>query len=273
MSLLDPPQTPASTLPETVAAEVTAAAGRIGTIDLAGLERLALLNRIDTKFVFDVDDLPGILGDLGEGYRLLDIDGCTLHRYENQYFDTVDLSCYRHHHNGDLPRFKFRYRRYAEIDQVFFEVKKKTNQGRTIKSRVPVDRLSTTLDGPARSLIREVAGERGWDPASLVPTVRADFFRLAIGRPDLGERATIDVGLGLRMGEERSRFDGVAICELKQATVTRQSPLADALKRRGVRPHRMTKYCLGVLSARPDVKANDFKPMVRAVIGLTGWPQ
>jgi hypothetical protein len=273
MSLLDPPQTPASTRPETVVAAVTATAGRIGTMELVDLERLALQNRVDTKFVFDIDDLAGVLADLGEGYRLLDIGGRTLHRYENQYFDTADLSCYRHHHNGDLPRYKFRYRRYADTDRVFFEVKKKTNQGRTVKRRVLVDRMSTTLEGPARSLVREIAGERGWDPSLLVPTVRADFFRLAIGRPDQGERATIDIGLHLRMGDEHSRFDGVAICELKQATVSRQSPLAGALKRRGVRPHRMTKYCLGVLSARPDVKANDFKPMVRAVVDLAGWPQ
>ncbi len=242
-------------------------------MDLAALEDLALLNRVDTKFVFDVADLGGVLSELGEGYRLLDIDGHALHRYENQYFDTDDLACYRQHHNSDLPRYKFRYRRYADTDQVFFEVKKKTNQGRTVKRRVLVDEMSTSLCGPARSLVSEIAGERGWDPSLLVPTVRADFFRLAIGRPELGERATIDIGLHLRMGEELSRFDGVAICELKQAAVSRQSPLAGALKRRGVRPHRMTKYCLGVLAARPDVKANDFKPMVRAVVDLAGWPK
>jgi hypothetical protein len=268
MSLLDPPQSLRRADPDELVAGIVSSANRFERIDLAEVERMRLMDRVDTKYTFDVGDLSSVLEELGDAYRVLDIGGRVLHSYENQYFDTVDFGCYQSHHNADLPRFKFRYRRYVDTDTTYFEIKEKTNKGRTNKVRVPVDRLSSSLDDPARALIHEVAGDRGWDAADLVPTVRATFFRLTIGCPDVGERATIDMCVQLDLGGDRSVYDAVAICELKQATASRQSALAEALKRRGVRPRRMTKYCLGVLAARPEVKANDFKPMIRAVIDL-----
>lgn len=269
MSLLDPPQPLAAAEGSTRSADIRTAAAGLGVMNLAEIERLALMNRVDTKFIFDVAELASVLDELGPDYRVLDLDGRVLHRYRNQYFDTVDLDCYAHHHNADLPRFKFRYREYTDTDLTFFEIKEKTNQGRTVKRRVPVDALSTGLTDSARDLVHEVAGDRGWAATDLVASVRADFLRLAIAGVDRGERATIDIGLRLDLGGETSAFEGVAICELKQSALARSSPLAEALKRRGVRPHRMTKYCLGVLSARPDVKANDFKAMVRTIVGLS----
>ena len=269
MSLLDPPQRLERADPDELVGDIVSTATRLERMDLAAVEQMRLMDRVDTKYTFGVGDLGKILEELGEDYRVLDIGGRVLHSYENQYFDTADFGCYRSHHNADLPRYKFRYRSYVDTDTTYFEVKEKTNKGRTDKVRIPVERLSTSLDGPAEALVREVAGDRGWDPADLVPTVRATFFRLTIGCPDVGERATIDMCVRLELGSDCSVYDAVAICELKQATASRQSSLAEALKQRGVRPRRMTKYCLGVLAARPNVKANDFKPMVRAVVDLT----
>lgn len=268
MTLLDPPQTPACSLADAAVAGIALGAGRLGTLGLADLEHMALMNRVDTKFIFAVNELGSILEELGEEYRVLDIDGRVLHRYDNQYFDTADFDCYRSHHNADLPRFKFRHRHYVDTERVYFEVKKKTNQGRTVKVRVEVAEPSSVLSADACAMVQTMAGDRGWDASALAPSVRASFFRLSIARRDLGERATIDIGLRLELGGEHTEFDGLAICELKQSSFVGQSPLSQALKRRGVRPHRMTKYCLGVLSARPDVKANDFKPMVRAILDL-----
>jgi hypothetical protein len=53
--------------------------------------------------VLHVDHLYGALASLTEHYRILEIDGVRLHRYETLYFDTTDFALYRQHHAVDDP--------------------------------------------------------------------------------------------------------------------------------------------------------------------------
>jgi hypothetical protein len=51
------------------------------------------------------------------------------------YFDTPALLFYQQHHRDKRSRFKVRKRLYNLTNTAFLEVKEKTNQGRTIKTR------------------------------------------------------------------------------------------------------------------------------------------
>jgi len=100
------------------------------------MDRVALMDRIDSKYIFNIHELPGFLEKLRPYYAVLDINEQEIFSYESLYFDTPNFDLYRFHHRGKLNRFKFRIRKYVESNLLFFEVKFKNNKGRTYKSRI-----------------------------------------------------------------------------------------------------------------------------------------
>ena len=81
------------------------------------------MNRTDIKFVFAESELPFFLEQLKTDYRVLDVEGFRMSRYESLYFDTENFDLFHHHQRGKANRHKIRYRRYVESDLNFFEIK------------------------------------------------------------------------------------------------------------------------------------------------------
>ena len=95
------------------------------TVSLDDLDRVRLLDRKDTKFVFNQIDLPHILEKLKPFYRILEINNDRVYTYDTTYFDTDDFQFYVQHHNGSRNRFKVRFRRYSSNKKLFFEINEK----------------------------------------------------------------------------------------------------------------------------------------------------
>ncbi|HYN89599.1 MAG TPA: VTC domain-containing protein [Ardenticatenaceae bacterium] len=106
---------------------------RFEPIRLVQMDEVALLDRVDTKYVMRASELYHALPSLVEQYRVLDVEGSRLNRYQSLYFDSADLALYLRHHNGAQNRFKVRSRRYVESTRSFLEVKLNTNKVPTIK--------------------------------------------------------------------------------------------------------------------------------------------
>ena len=105
-------------------------------VSLAGLDKVKLMNRVDSKYVFHRKHLDEILTEVAPHYAVLEIAEKRLFDYASLYFDTPDYELYRHHHMGKPNRVKLRYREYIDTGDVFFEVKKKIKGMRTDKYRV-----------------------------------------------------------------------------------------------------------------------------------------
>ena len=127
----------------------------LGTDQLAGLDRVsleqlndraALMHRQENKYLVDAADFSAALGELGEHFDVLDIEGRTAFSYSTVYFDSEALAAYHQHAQGKRRRFKIRCRRYVDSDLYFFEVKLKGSRGRTIKRR-----MVTTTPATART--------------------------------------------------------------------------------------------------------------------------
>ena len=88
-------------------------------ISLLEMDRVKLMNRIDTKFAFSASQLIQILPDLAENYKILEIEGTRLPFYESLYFDDDDFGFFKDHHNGRTNRFKVRFRKYVESNLIF----------------------------------------------------------------------------------------------------------------------------------------------------------
>ena len=91
-------------------------------ISLAGTDNVKLLDRIDTKFTFRMEKLPLLLEEMKDDYRILEINGSRISRYETRYFDTEDFRLYLQHHNGKLNRYKIRFRKYVDSNITYFEI-------------------------------------------------------------------------------------------------------------------------------------------------------
>ena len=94
-------------------------------ITLSEMDTVKLMNRVDTKFAFSVEELKQLLPRLNDDFNILEIEGTRLPSYKSLYFDENDFKFYNDHHNGRTSRYKIRFRKYVESEIYFLEVKHK----------------------------------------------------------------------------------------------------------------------------------------------------
>ena len=77
------------------------------SISLSDMDNVKLMNRVDTKFVFNKEKFPDLLERLQKYYFILEINGNRTHSYKSLYFDTDDRKFYHDHHNVRVNRSSF----------------------------------------------------------------------------------------------------------------------------------------------------------------------
>lgn len=231
-------------------------------ISLDEMDAAELLDRTDTKYVFHSSLLGSFLKDLRTEYRILEINQMRQCRYESLYYDDDKFSFYQMHHNGLLNRLKVRFRHYETTDKVFFEVKRKTNKGRTIKKRIPGNELQSEMNDD-QILFYEKLTQR--DGHVLKPSVKTDFTRITLVKNDLSERVTFDYKLQFKYNDHIRNFDNIVIAEIKQARYDYNSPVIKLLKNKHITPHSISKYCWGIMELNNRVKKNMFKKQLHEI--------
>jgi hypothetical protein len=226
------------------------------TITLEEMDRVKLMDRTDQKFNFNIAHLPALLNEVRDTYRVLEVAGTKMSRYETLYYDTPSFDLFRQHHNGQTNRYKIRLRRYVESDLNFFEIKFKNNKGRTIKKRVKRSSLNMVINGSSEELLSNTSG---MDPAHIEPKLWVNYNRITLVNRFEEERITIDLDLEVKNESGIADFSGLVIVEAKQAKPT-DTAFVKRLKRLHIREGGTSKYCLAVSKLIPDIKKNNFKP-------------
>lgn len=225
-------------------------------VSLKELDSVKLMNRTDTKYLFNVSQLENILKKALDSYDILEIDGVRSMPYRSIYFDTSEMDLYHRHQNGKLNRYKIREREYVLTHTCFLEVKFKSNKGRTIKERKKIDEMEFQLSEKSKSFIRK---NTPIDPEMLQITVINSFNRLMLTDKNRKERITIDFNLNYKKDELTCDLPHIVIVEVKQDGFSNQSAFVKILKSESVRPTGMSKYCIGVLQFNKNLKYNNFK--------------
>lgn len=233
---------------------------RFAPISLDQMEDVALLDRIDTKYVFHAEKLAQILAGLAEQYWILQIEGLRMHRYHTLYFDTADFELYRQHHAGLGNRYKVRSRHYVDSNLTCLEVKLKTNADRTIKHRTRTDRLITRMSPDVCASLRE---QLPLDPRGLQPRLQNDFVRITLVNRSHEERLTLDLDLQFSTGSRAVKLPGIVIAEVKRASGARTSEFVRLMREQHIRATGFSKYCIGVSLLYPELKHNNFKAHLR----------
>lgn len=213
------------------------------SVSLEELDRVALLDRHDTKYVFSYRDLDSVLTALAPQYRVLEVNGFRISPYETLYYDTDDLEYYTLHQRGKRNRLKVRMRKYCSTGVTFLEVKYKTNKNRTIKYRKEIDDIRYDLLPEDIQFIEECCGT----PPPLQPRIFNSFERITLAHLNSDERLTIDRYLSFSdLKNNQEELPKLIIAELKQAEFDRESIFARFAKKHLIRPDSVSKYCLGV---------------------------
>jgi hypothetical protein len=216
-------------------------------IDLASMDSVSLMNRMDSKYIVSGHRLPEILERVKPHYRLLEVEGLTCQPYETRYYDTQAYYFFRQHVTGSPIRYKVRFREYKASGISFLEVKKRTGKWRTSKCRIgnkPLD--DGKLDPEGYSFLKPFMKFR---TGELTPVLLNGFTRLTLVESGFRERATIDFDLSFSdQSGNTIRFPFITIVELKRDGHSRNSPLAETMKALAVNPAGFSKYCIGISS-------------------------
>ena len=227
------------------------------TVSLEELDNLKLLDRQDTKFVFNQIHLPLILDKIKPFYRILEINNERVFTYDNTYFDTDHFLFYNQHHNGNKKRFKIRSRKYSSSNQSFFEIKIKNNKDRTVKKRLPIDGINKYLGEQEKDLVSEIIG---LPPNQITPKLNVQFSRITLTDNSFNERLTFDTNISAKNGSGSKIFNQLVISEIKQKKYDPKSDFIQILRNWKIQEMRFSKYCMGMLNVNKEIKYNRFKP-------------
>lgn len=230
-------------------------------ISLKEMDRVKLLNRIDTKYVFDISTLKIILPEISEFYYILEIDGKRTNSYQTLYYDTKNFDSYIQHQNGKLNRTKIRFRKYIESNLNFLEIKFKNNKERTIKKRIKTEDIETLL---SHKSLEFIDNNSFLDAESLVASLWNSFTRITLTHKTINERLTIDLNLAFKnnLTQEETSIPHIVIAELKQGKANVGSDFVRIIKQQHVQPMGMSKYCIGTALLNKQLKSNNFKERI-----------
>ena len=227
------------------------------TLSLDELDKVKLLDRLDTKFVFNQIQLSLILEKIKPYYRILEINNSPVCKYDNTYFDTADFLFYNQHHNENRKRFKVRLRKYSINSKSFFEIKIKNNKNRTVKKRLLVDKMNKCLSKQEQDMVSKIIGLQ---PNQLNKILNLHFSRITLANNSFSERLTIDTNLSIKNGTGSKFFDQLVISEIKQKKYNPKSDYIQILRNLKIPEMRFSKYCMSMLHINKGIKYNRFKP-------------
>jgi len=230
-------------------------------ISLSEMDDVKLMNRVDSKFTFNLGLLPQVLNSLKNNYRILEVANNRISFYKSLYFDSVNHDLYYNHHNKRLNRYKIRHRTYVESNLGFVEIKFKNNKGRTIKNRIK--QLDNKLELPATQDFIQ-GNSTLLASLQLQEVLWVNYHRITLVNIDLTERLTLDINMEFEGNTQTILQQNLVIAELKQGA-KKASFFTEIAKQLKLAPGSISKYCLGMALTHTHLKSNNFKPAIARI--------
>ncbi|MBO7427119.1 MAG: polyphosphate polymerase domain-containing protein [Paludibacteraceae bacterium] len=232
-------------------------------ITLEEMSGIRLMNRIDTKFLVNVRNLPTLLEMAKQDYYVQRIGDLRKAFYRTLYYDTPEATMYVVHQDGKLNRQKIRVREYVESNLMFLEVKKKNNKGRTSKKRITITDENVLHNEEAIAFLDE---KSKFKMNEIDFRLRNSFFRITLVNKEKSERLTIDFNINFEncVTGVKNTIPKLCIVEVKQDG-NAHSHFKDYLASLRIKKRSISKYCLGMVLTDPSLKYNRFKEKIRYI--------
>lgn len=228
-------------------------------ISLSEMDAVKLMNRNDYKYIFNIKRLPFVLDLLSNFYKVLEIDDVRGANYKSIYFDTDNLCMFYDHHNGKPIRFKIRRREYVDSGLNFMEIKQKNSLGKTLKERVKQQKDENNFTEKTSTFIQNYSP---FFTENLNPQLVNYFTRFTLVHKTEPERLTIDLNLTFSFEGKKADLPFLVIAEVKREGDPHKSTFMNMMRSMEIRQSGMSKYCLGTILLKPEVKHNKFKPNI-----------
>ena len=228
------------------------------TISLYELKKVQLLRRFDTKYFFHINKLEPILESMNKDYKILKIKDIVKQSYKTYYYDDKNQSTYIKHLNCKKNREKIRFRKYLEADDIFLEVKCKSNKGVTIKNRLKTLKKDN-LSQNQKDFISEYSS---LNPDNLDLENINSFNRVTFADNKFTHRLTIDTNFNFFYKKHEVSIPNLVIIEVKESRGNTKSLLKDILKKNRIKKNRISKYCISTVLLNKNIKSNNFKKTI-----------
>lgn len=226
-------------------------------VTLSEMDAVALMNRNDIKYVFNLRLLPGILEEARGHYRILEINQERFSGYKTIYYDTSNFTFFHDHISGKLNRHKIRHRTYESTGISFLEVKVRSGKNRTIKWRI-LNEINGEFDTNAAEFLKL---RTSMDSQSLHPVMSNYFKRITLVNMEEKTRITLDFDLLFRGNRNSAQqLPYLAVAEIKQEENDTNNFFSRILKKRGIRTTIFSKYCIGSAMTNDNLRKNTLKP-------------
>jgi len=226
-------------------------------ISLKEIEDMKLMDRVDIKYIFNLEKLIPLLEKAKGKYFILEIEEKRIFSYKTTYLDTKDYSMYNAHHNNQINRHKIRFREYLDSALGFLEVKFKSNKERTIKKRIEQQDIEVFSNNEKMSQFVEKLTPFHY--SDLEPKLITQFSRITLVHKKKSERVTIDLNIHYEDGKTFADLPYLVIVEVKQDKISYASDFIKILKEYKIRRTDISKYCIGTALLNNDIKKSHFK--------------
>jgi hypothetical protein len=249
--------------------EIVKVISTFSPISLDQMKDIRLMNRDDKKYIAKTSDIVELLKNASNDYYVQEINGVRIGHYETIYYDTPDNNLFLMHQDGKKNREKIRVRSYIDSSLAFCEIKKKNNHGRTSKTRIK-STDENTLNSP--SIAQFIESNAIYKPYQLITSLFNNFRRITLVNKGKTERVTIDFDVVFKNpvnGFTRELRD-IAIIEIKKDG-NAESPIVGLLLEMRIHTSNFSKYCIGSLLVKQDIKRNNFKKDLMKIDKLTNY--
>jgi hypothetical protein len=236
--------------------EIKASATKLNTIKLEDLiSTSSLQTRLERKYIIELSDLPQVLDKMVISHKVLKIEEDYLHNYSSTYFDTPELTCFRAHNQKKRIRYKIRTRHYTNSGLLFFELKQKTKEMGTKKTRVQINR--SALEQIPEKFLQSINKS-----IKLEKTLVVEYDRITLVQNDGEARITFDLNLKFRTLGNLEKKSNKCIIEVKSTQSS--SKTDELLKTMAIKPMRLlSKYCIGSTSLDLYGKKTNFDAVAK----------
>jgi len=236
--------------------EIKASATKLNTIKLEDLiSTSSLQTRLERKYLIELSDLPQLLNNMVTSHKVLKIEEDYLHNYSSTYFDTPELICFRAHNQKRRIRYKIRTRYYTNSGLLFFELKQKTKEMGTKKTRIQINQ--STIDQIPGKFLKSIKNSD-----KLEKTLIIEYDRITLVQNDGEARVTFDLNLKFKTLENLEKTSTKCIIEVKSKRS--ESKTDEFFKTMGIKPIRLlSKYCIGITSMDLYGKKTNFDTVAK----------
>lgn len=239
-------------------AEIRNILDSFNSVRLEEMDKVRLMDRIDTKYLIPANRVPDLLDMMHGKYRVFEINNTRISSYTTVYLDTPDYIFFNQQVTGRTGRIKVRFRSYDSTGITFLEIKKKTKKNRTVKWRIE-NSLSDSICN--EKAIEFINSHVQLSSEGLKPVLTNSFKRMTFVGFDTLERITIDLDLSFSSTEGNSiGLPLLAIVELKSEGIASRSPFSRLIKQISAYPTGFSKYCIGCAMLYDLPMKNSLKP-------------